>query len=85
MATTLLSILRSVELDHRGAVCSAPSHQAFFWARVELEPFVPEFEMVERRTVPAEAAAALLLFANDPLFDLAARVDPLLDWKADDE
>lgn len=79
--TRFLAALRGVEIDRNGAVCAPARHQAYFWARVELDAFVPEFEMVERRALPAHDADDLLLTPNDHLFGLAAAVDPRLDWK----
>jgi 8-oxo-dGTP pyrophosphatase MutT (NUDIX family) len=76
-----LAALRDAELDASGGVGSDLDHHAVFWARVELDPFEPEFEIVERRVIRARDAVDLLLFPHDHLFDLAALVDPLLDWK----
>lgn len=78
--TRYLAALRSVELDGNGAVCAPEAHHAFYWSRVELAPFVADFEMLERRTLPARDADDLVLMQTDHLFDLAAEVDPLLDW-----
>ena len=80
IATEFLAALRGVELDHEGAVCAEPTYQAYFWARVDLDPFEQEFEMVERRVMPARDAVDLLLAPNEALFAMAAAVDPLVDW-----
>lgn len=39
-------------------------YQARFWARVELEPWAPQFEMIERRLVPPGEVAATLFWRD---------------------
>jgi hypothetical protein len=42
------------------------SFQAKFWARVELQPFVPRFEMRRRRLVPYQDAPLALTAWRQP-------------------
>jgi len=42
-----------------------PYYQTRFWARVELDEFVPEHEMVARRLVPPEEFSATLFWGGE--------------------
>jgi 8-oxo-dGTP pyrophosphatase MutT (NUDIX family) len=82
-----LTALRIVELDEHGGPVGAIEHHAQMWARVELEPWEPQFEVTERKLVTPEDAVELSLHARTTLLLLerAAAFDPLLDWAPDPE
>ncbi len=77
-----LTALRGVPLDAQGGVGGPVEHHALFWARVELEPFVPEFETRARRVVSAREALDIVQFPGTTrlLLDRASAFDPALDW-----
>ena len=82
-----LTALRIVELDEQGGPIGAVEHHAQMWARVELEPWAPRFEVTERMIVNPEDAADLSLHSRTTrvLLERAAAIDPLLDWDPDAE
>ena len=60
-----LTALRLVELDRQGAPIGPVEHHAQMSARVELEPWEPQFEITERMLVTPEDAADLSLHFAD--------------------
>jgi 8-oxo-dGTP pyrophosphatase MutT (NUDIX family) len=54
-------------------------YQTRWWARVELDPWQPQHEMLDRRLVPPDQVLATLFWSRKEvagrLFDLARRVD----------
>jgi 8-oxo-dGTP pyrophosphatase MutT (NUDIX family) len=74
-----LSALRFVEFSADGTVHHGGLH-AQMWARVELQPWEPRFEIVGRRLLSAEEAVELCGLSNVAALTMerAARVDPLL-------
>ena len=85
--SSFLSALRIVELDERGGPVGEVELHAQLWARVELAPWEPQFETTARKIMAPEDAVDLSLHPDitRALLDRAARIDPLLDWKADAE
>jgi 8-oxo-dGTP pyrophosphatase MutT (NUDIX family) len=77
-----LTAMRVARLDERGGVASI-EHHAHYWARIEVDPWEGGFETTERRLLPVEEALDLSAFPEHtrPLFERAARVDPLLVWE----
>jgi 8-oxo-dGTP pyrophosphatase MutT (NUDIX family) len=75
--------LRFVEFSPDGTVHHWDLH-AQVWARVEVEPWDPRFEIVGRRLVSPEDAVGLCGLSNVAalIMERAARVDPLLRWDA---
>jgi 8-oxo-dGTP pyrophosphatase MutT (NUDIX family) len=80
METRLLGALGGVAIDDQGLVAAPIDHHALLWARVELDEFTGAHETLERRIVSARDVDGLLMLPYPGLLDLAARVDPLLDW-----
>ena len=60
---------------------------AQMWARVELDPWDPQFETVARRLVTPDEAVTLTVFPHwtEHLLDRAAAIDPALDWTPEGE
>jgi ADP-ribose pyrophosphatase YjhB (NUDIX family) len=82
-----LTALRLVELDRQGAPIGPVDYHAQMWARVELEPWEPQFEIRERMLVTPEDAADLSLHSRTTraLLNRAATFDPRLTWEPDAE
>ena len=76
-----------VELDEHGGPIGGVEHHAQMWARVDLEPWDPKFEVTERTVVaPADAPdQSLHARTTRVLLDRAATFDPLLQWEPDAE
>jgi 8-oxo-dGTP pyrophosphatase MutT (NUDIX family) len=81
--TTFLTALRSVRLGSDGGVVGEPDHHACYWARVELDPWDPHFEMRYRRLSSPEEAAEITSFPDTTrrLLDAAAAFDRTLSWE----
>lgn len=78
-----VAVLHIVELDAQGAPASTIDRHAQLWARVELDPWDPQFETTGRRLVTPDEAVAETAhpFLTSWLLDRALLIDPALDWK----
>lgn len=74
-----LTAMRIARLDADGGVESI-EHHAHYWARIEVEPWVGDFETTERSLLPAAETLARTAFPMHlrPLLARAARIDPRL-------
>jgi 8-oxo-dGTP pyrophosphatase MutT (NUDIX family) len=79
VASRFLTAMRIARLDEHGGV-EAVEHHAHYWARVEVEPWVSDFETIERSLLPATETLARTAFPGHlrSLLTRAARIDPCL-------
>ena len=79
-----LTAMRIARLDERGGVTSI-EHHAHYWARIEVEPWVGDFETTERSLLPVAETLARTAFPMHlrPLLERAARIDPRLALDAE--